>query len=153
MNLRWLWLDYVDPQLGLSRSQRSRIFSRAHPMSPMKKPAVARAWWMPLLGVLSSVLSFGPLFVWVSIGKPTGIIELTILALLVFVVPWVATAWIGRYTWRPNVAAALRAEGFNVCAKCGYWLRGLGAEVKQCPECGTSRELMDSASATERGLP
>jgi hypothetical protein len=33
-------------------------------------------------------------------------------------------------------------EGFDICIECGYWLRGLGDDVKECPECGAKREAM-----------
>ena len=39
--------------------------------------------------------------------------------------------------------AELRKRGFDVCMSCGYWLRGLPQETKQCPECGARRELQE----------
>jgi hypothetical protein len=34
---------------------------------------------------------------------------------------------------------ALSEMGYEVCVRCGYWLRGLPANVSNCPECGTER--------------
>ncbi len=40
------------------------------------------------------------------------------------------------------VRAELRRRGHEICVGCGYWLRGLGADVLNCPECGAAREPM-----------
>ena len=34
---------------------------------------------------------------------------------------------------------AMRRRGFELCPRCGYWLKGLGPETRQCPECGAER--------------
>ncbi len=34
----------------------------------------------------------------------------------------------------------VRKRGHEMCLRCGYWLKGLGEDVKQCPECGWRRE-------------
>jgi rubrerythrin len=44
----------------------------------------------------------------------------------------------------------IRLEGFDVCTRCGYWLRGLGDDVRQCPECGAEREAMTVVGRAER---
>lgn len=41
---------------------------------------------------------------------------------------------------------ALRDQGFELCSGCGYWLRGLGQNVKQCPECGAERAAVAGSS-------
>ena len=40
---------------------------------------------------------------------------------------------------RREVFYRIRKEGIDVCTNCGYWLRGLGEDVRQCPECGAGR--------------
>ncbi len=45
-----------------------------------------------------------------------------------------------RYFYGPCVRRAMRELAFDVCLKCGYWLRGLDDSVERCPECGTLRE-------------
>lgn len=42
-----------------------------------------------------------------------------------------------RWHFAPCVFAELRAQGIDVCSRCGFWLRGLGAG--ECPECGDDR--------------
>ncbi len=34
----------------------------------------------------------------------------------------------------------MRQRGIDVCIRCGYWLRDLGKDVTECPECGWRRE-------------
>jgi ssDNA-binding Zn-finger/Zn-ribbon topoisomerase 1 len=141
MNLRWLLLDYIDPQLGLSRAQRYRVMSMAHPMSILKKPRVRyHSVWFNIAGIFApTILSFGPIILWLYLGTPGGILWASLLLPLTVGMGWVVTAWIGRYTWRPNVAAALREIGYDVCPRCGYWLRGLDETCARCPECGEAR--------------
>lgn len=49
---------------------------------------------------------------------------------------------LGRRAWIVEARRAVRDTGREVCVRCGYWLRGLGDEVRVCPECGTEREAM-----------
>jgi hypothetical protein len=44
-----------------------------------------------------------------------------------------------RLRFAPCVYRALRGHGYDVCTRCGYWLRGLGDDISRCPECGTPR--------------
>ena len=44
-----------------------------------------------------------------------------------------------RYRFAPCVYAELRGRHFDVCMRCGYWLKGLDDDVAQCPECGATR--------------
>ena len=30
----------------------------------------------------------------------------------------------------------MRRRGFDLCTRCGYWLKGLGPDQTRCPECG-----------------
>ena len=57
----------------------------------------------------------------------------------------VAGTWISlsAMRWRFSrraTYAALQEMGYNVCLRCGYWLRGLGDNEMRCPECGWQRE-------------
>lgn len=54
---------------------------------------------------------------------------------------WILTAFVGQVSWRPRINRALRDLGYDVCVKCGYWLRGLHDDTEHCPECGTRREI------------
>jgi hypothetical protein len=44
-----------------------------------------------------------------------------------------------RYRFAPCVYRAARQNGYDVCVRCGYWLKGLGADSTKCPECGADR--------------
>ena len=48
---------------------------------------------------------------------------------------------------REEVFYFLRRKGFNVCSRCGYWLRELPDDIAKCPECGTQREPMPPMTA------
>jgi hypothetical protein len=45
-------------------------------------------------------------------------------------------------TRTPFIRRALRDMKYEICEECGYWLRGLSDDVKQCPECGADRASM-----------
>src|SRR5436190_6525041 len=61
---------------------------------------------------------------------------------LLFVGWWIALAWIVSFNNNRRVCVALRELGYDVCTVCGYWFRGLGVDVKNCPECGAERNPM-----------
>ncbi len=147
MNLRWLWLDLFYPQLGLTLQQRSRIFASSHAMSTMKNSGERHhSRWFDVAQVLApSIFAFAPLIGWTILGKPMGWLGMGILVTVSVLSMWIVVAWLGRITWRPRVCAALREQGYDVCTKCGYWLRGLPLETANCPECGTQRESLPDA--------
>lgn len=43
----------------------------------------------------------------------------------------------------------MRQRGIEVCIRCGYWLRDLGKDVTQCPECGCRREENKEIESTQ----
>ncbi|MCH7573388.1 MAG: hypothetical protein IH891_10795 [Planctomycetes bacterium] len=43
----------------------------------------------------------------------------------------------------------LRQSGYDVCAPCGYWLKGLEDATDRCPECGTKRETLPEPTPEE----
>ncbi len=45
-----------------------------------------------------------------------------------------------RWFNRKEMRLAMRELGYKLCTNCGYWLKGLGEEIKHCPECGWRRE-------------
>jgi hypothetical protein len=63
---------------------------------------------------------------------------------------WLSFAFAHYLGGRRTTFQCLRQLGYDLCSVCGYWLRGLGDDVKKCPECGAHREPMP-AKATERG--
>ncbi len=56
---------------------------------------------------------------------------------------WILLALVGRFSWKPRVYIALRQLGYDVCRRCGYWLRGLSDAEDRCPECGHTRQERD----------
>lgn len=74
-----------------------------------------------------------------AIGWPRGVIAAVDIA--IFVAYAVTAVWLSeRHGYAPLVRLAARQHGYDVCLKCGYWLRGLGETIERCPECGTIRE-------------
>jgi hypothetical protein len=152
MNLRWLWRDYVDPQLSLTPRERKILRERVIQLmfggsNEQKKQMRG-----------SSIGTVIPLR-WIALLEafaPSVVMLLMVLPILMFqnrltwwfwasqvaymAVIWIVMAFFGRYTRRPAVNIALRELGYDVCLRCGYWLRGLGQEIKHCPECGKERE-------------
>lgn len=143
MNLRWLLLDYVDPELKLTQKQRRQVRERALNLNYLDNTSLRkrpRRWWHYFVVLLPSI-GFVPLFLWMAMGQPHGP-WLVALFVVTICVPYLLAAWLARYTWRPHIARALREQGYDVCAHCGYWLRGLSDDVMRCPECGETRTPM-----------
>ena len=65
-------------------------------------------------------------------------LTIPILILGCTLIPWAVM----RHRSKPYVHRSLAEAGYESCIYCGYWLRGLGDDVKQCPECGAKREPM-----------
>lgn len=77
---------------------------------------------------------------WAS-GEPRHV-GFSLAYLVVFVVA------LERYFYAPLVRRIMREHTYDVCLECGHWLKGLGDDIKRCPESGTAREaLPPSASA------
>jgi hypothetical protein len=66
--------------------------------------------------------------------------------------PIVAGTWFHVYLrlHRRRLREAMRRRGFELCPRCGYWLKGLGPDSAHCPECGAERRSLadDAASST-----
>jgi len=43
----------------------------------------------------------------------------------------------------------MRERGIDVCIRCGYWLRDLGKDIAECPECGRRREDNKEIESTQ----
>lgn len=147
MNLRWLWFDFVDPQLNLTREQRHSVRrlayrfvreGRTDPNQPLLLKSRGPFRWTsvvtPLLWVIFVVIPFA------STVIPSSYLWLAPTLLVYPIVCWLVVAAIGRIHWKPAVSAALRMHGFNVCIGCGYLLDCLPLTVTHCPECGTKRD-------------
>jgi hypothetical protein len=155
---RWLLLDYVDPQLELTRAERRRVRRRAwdlglrsaRPAKPGGEQSFwddlseGRPWTHVLIGVLQLVLPYaillGVVVAWIKlIGIRSPWAVLAMYAIF-FALSWIMIAVLWRVTWQPRVVRALRDLGYEVCVRCGYCLRGLEETTMECPECGAARE-------------
>ena len=133
---RWLLFDYVDPQLSLTREERRRVRRRAWEGTRLTG---ARPRWVDVVSALIPpavmVLVLLPTFLSARLPPwsifPTLFVQVT--------VSWILMALLGRLSWKPRVNAAIGELGYDVCRRCGYWLRGLSDTVERCPECGHER--------------
>ena len=136
MNLRWLILDYVDPQLNLTKAERRRIQHHAVLLAKSEEMLSGHKILRPKQRILPFVMiAFGWVPLVVLGMRPRGLEVLLIFATLALV-GWIFVAWMTSSTWRPFVLRALHDLGYPVCVKCGYLLRGLGDVMQRCPECG-----------------
>jgi len=137
---RWLLFDYVDPQLNLSREERRRVRRRAWTVRKVR----STFRWIDLVGGMIGpvvmVLVLLPMFLsarftwwWLF---PMFFVQLS--------VGWILLALVARIQLKPRVNSALRELGYEVCHRCGYWLRDLVDTVDRCPECGHTREELSA---------
>ncbi len=148
MNLRWLLFDYADPDLPLSFWKRQKIAWRL--VLIWKLPRSARrgrivfvlAFAVPQILVVSSLprLIDGFANAWFAGTWPLAIVALAVAL-------WIWGCILYGLLSRAEHYHRIRLEGFDICLKCGYWLRGLAEDVTNCPECGTKREPMPGAEA------
>ncbi len=140
MKWRWLLFDYVDPQMSLNREDRRRVRRRAWKARNVR----VKLRWVDLasgmIGPAMMVVVLLPMFLlarftwwWIF---PTLLVQLS--------VSWILIALLGRIQWKPRVNNALRELGYEVCRRCGYWLRDLSDTVQRCPECGHTREELST---------
>lgn len=136
---RWLILDYVDPELGLSRAERRTVRRRArrHARLTVSGALLIMLCIVPLLAFYGwGVAHYAGRFVNAIVPQAGELLRVVI----VYVALWIVVAWLGRWMYRPFVLRAVREIGYDVCPRCGYWLRGLDENiVAACPECGAAR--------------
>jgi hypothetical protein len=139
MNWRWLIMDYVPPELALTRDERRAFRTR------MRDLNLATSWRKEVFGFLCSA---GPFIVgwwiavqWIRPSNPAlGAVVTPLLgAILTLAGVWIVLTYARASFRRRGIHAALRDLGYDTCAACGYWLRGLDEGVDRCPECGAPR--------------
>ena len=153
MNLRWLLFDYADPDLPLSFWKRAKLAWRRVPLrtlpSSMRREMHRGRIIGIFFGVVLPVVVFVPLF---NLAVAEVDLFSSGVGLFVLLLVFAPTLWIwgcllyGLFS-RTEHYHRIRLEGFDVCLKCGYWLRGLDDEISNCPECGAEREPMPGAGA------
>lgn len=144
--MSWIWPDYINRDLPLNAPARKAIHRKAW------KLWWANGWNLTLhlayclvcvLALLGAADFGGRLAGCLGIGGLAH--KLTRVGALVGV--WVLSAILlravlGRCRFAPCVYEATRRHGYEVCARCGYWLKGLANDVARCPECGARRTPM-----------
>ena len=129
-NVRGPKVPYVDPAIELTEEQRYFVRSRIG-AATQSLPAIIR--WLIVGGVLA-------LWAIMIAGVPPHVMFILVLVAMFMIGG--ATGYYFKQRLGPTVWSALRELGYDVCTHCGYWLRGLGDDVKQCPECGSARTIV-----------
>ena len=146
--MSWLGPEHINPNLQLDPQERKVIYKEAW-----------KLWWANKLNIPIYLIvpAIYILFVWFAAdwgGKLAFSIGISGFAhkcvraaspLIVFIVCFLAGgALLQRYRFAPCVYFCLGQHGYDVCLKCGYWLKGLDTETTHCPECGFSRNSTPS---------
>lgn len=144
--MSWIWPEYVNRDLRLTKRERKAIHRNAWRLWSTNKWNIVLYLTIPAL-YLAAVFFAADFGGWVAgLVGVTGPIHRLFRAaapVALFVVCFVlGGAVLQRYRFAPCVYRATRAHGHDVCARCGYWLKGLDSNVENCPECGTPREPM-----------
>ena len=135
--------QWIDPAVPLSKEHRKRILSdlvrkdRFLPSNPITRTVFKMWWFVAPIGYFLLHM-FG--FPWWVAALGAGA-AMYLCAIIV--------GWLTDEQSAAEVRREVRRYGWEVCVKCGYWLRGLPADEPHCPECGSPREPMPNASIKE----
>ncbi len=149
--MSWIWPEYLNRDLSPTKQERRVIHHDAWKLWWANRWNIALYLMLPgfyLLTVFfaSDVGGWVATFLGASgsihrmfrAGAPVALFGICFVA---------GGAVLQRFRFAPCVYRATRQHGYDVCLKCGYWLRGLGGDVKRCPECGAQREPPPTAPA------
>lgn len=130
MNVRWLWLDHIPPELGLTKAQKRQVTKRV-----AESPTLT-GWRAAVLVVMMAVMvaAFALFRLTLSATVVPGFVNAA--SFLSAPLLWISIALLRRFESRPHVRQALLELGYRTCRKCGYWLHGVADEAAKCPECG-----------------
>lgn len=144
--MSWIWPEYIYRDLPLAKQERKAIHRYAWKLWWANKRNVALYLTLPafyLLTVFSAsdvggraatlIGASGLIHKLFRAGAPFALFAICFV---------VGGAILQRSRFAPCVYRATRQHGYEVCAKCGYWLKGLGNDIARCPECGAEREVM-----------
>lgn len=141
MNLRWLLFDHVPRELRLSAEQRrdlgSRIAVKGIPLS-LRRQALGFGLSIPLVMLWFAITNRIADLTTSWFGSDADILHVIWLWMGI----WVIITGVNHLFARRRTYKALCDMGYDMCLKCGYWLRGLAEDVTNCPECGAKREPM-----------
>lgn len=143
-SMSWLWPEYVNHELPLTRQERKAIHRDAWRLWGANRWNIALYLTLPGFYLLT-VFFAGDVGGWVAtlIGGGGWVHKLFRAGapFALFVICFVAGgAVLQRARFAPCAYRATRRHGYDVCVRCGYWLRGLDDDTKHCPECGSARE-------------
>ena len=143
--LSQLWPSYVDRELSLTEAQRKAVHKRAWKLWAGRRSNLvfyALLLLIYLVGLPLARETGGAIAAWLGAGglvyKLSRVGAMIALPIAVFVLGGAA---LQRWRFAPCVYQALREHGFDVCSRCGYWLRDLPEDETRCPECGGERTL------------
>ena len=132
--MSFLQLRYFNRDIPMSKKQRRAIYGDAR-----------KLWWKRRRNVALYCVAVVAGFFVVNVASDTvqcllsgtppkllGIIDVSLMAAYGVVIGVV----LERYCYGPLVRQVMRSHGFDICLKCGYWLRGLPDDSRRCPECG-----------------
>lgn len=141
--MSWIWPQYVHRDLGLSPQQRRAVRRDAWKIWAGDRKNILLYLTLPVAYLIAVPFASdvgGAAAKLVNAGgwlyRPARAAAPVVLFVLCFVG---GGAMLQRYRFAPCVYRAMRQNGYDVCVGCGYWLKGLGAESKNCPECGAAR--------------
>ncbi len=131
-------MKYVDPEIPIAREERKKINSAAWKRWTKNKSNFAV--YLIAFAINYLLAGFGA-----EVAAPffrsqlAGFGAFAIILVIGFLALWWALHY---YRFAPLVRLETCKHGYDVCLKCGYWLRGLPDDAARCPECGAEREPM-----------
>lgn len=135
MNTRWLWLDHIPADLGLTRAERRAVRHLANELRERLQVFPSRFTLIFTIVVFAFLCAIAGVLIFAT-DKALAVVVALALITVVGVTTYIRWRARGRY-----IRLALRAIGHEVCVDCSYVLHGLG-DIPTCPECGSLRVLM-----------
>jgi ssDNA-binding Zn-finger/Zn-ribbon topoisomerase 1 len=131
------------------------LIDPALPIDTRTRRKIRRVAWRkwnenPAKGITFGLLAAAPLFLTTLLPPAMrttqlGIPALAIVAITYIIYICILAQILRRFWYAPYVYAELRTRGYDVCPKCGYWLRDLDDDIQRCPECGRTREAIPAS--------
>jgi len=148
--MSWIWPEYVNRDLPLNPSQRKAIRRTAWKLWYASRWNIALYLTLPavyLLAMHFAADAGGRLAALLGIdGFGHKLFRAAAPGALLLICFLGGGGLLQRVRFAPCVYEASRRHGYDICRKCGYWLRGLGDDVERCPECGAIREAAPKTS-------
>jgi hypothetical protein len=123
--------DYLDRDLPLSKADRKEIRRQAWGMWFHDRRNLA----ISIVAILAYNLAANGAWMGYRQFVPQPARSQQMVAAMVFVIGLYALILLlQRWRFAPLVRTVTRGQGFNVCLRCGTWLRETG--IDRCPGCG-----------------